>query len=589
MSFKLQAGRRLFAFLTCMALTMPIANATETTAEATTIPTPDPAVLDNLIRAEPVIPYANSLKLDATEQQVLDALQNDDFEQAAALLSKRSNQDPETLYLLAYIDRQTENYRSAIKRLQKFSEERSPQSGNTRQNMLVLMEIGDCYYYLNEVDKAIAHYNSALLLSKGVDPLDTATAEVLERLSNLLCKQGNFEQALPFAQQLATSSRTSAQSGDPIAIGRLFWANLTLSQIYTQLKKQDELNVLQDFQTELFSRVLAARAKLTANITVADQLAQFEVLKQHLLNRFLLQNNPRTLADYLWCTSEFKMRSLPLISWQPEKQPKAVILCIHGLGLENRAFESFARQMIERDFTVFALDARGFGAWQSEIGSETVNFDDTLQDIRAVIRLIKRKTPGLPVFLLGESMGGAIALRAASEYGRELTGIISSVPSAERYGERKMAVSVAAHFLRNPNKAFNIGEQVTKQATSKPLVRKLWKADPKARTSLSAKELINFDNFMHDTEDHCSEIKSTPVLVVQGLADKLVKPKGTYEMFDNVASKDKVMLIIGNAEHLIFETPKQSPVLMDGLTAWLNNHLQPGAPQPVEETASEGN
>jgi lysophospholipase len=127
--------------------------------------------------------------------------------------------------------------------------------------------------------------------------------------------------------------------------------------------------------------------------------------------------------------------------------------------------------------------------------------------------------------------------------------------------------------LRDPNKPFNIGSQVAEQATSKQSLRDIWKRDPKAKQDLSPIELIKFDKFMKDTKKRCTAIHGTPVMIVQGMADQLVKPRGTYEMFDNVRSKDKTMLIIGSAEHLIFETPKQSKVLLDGLASWLNDHV----------------
>lgn len=272
------------------------------------------------------------------------------------------------------------------------------------------------------------------------------------------------------------------------------------------------------------------------------------------------------------------MRSLPLITWQPADNtvdgnaPKAVILCVHALGLESRAFGPFAKKMIAKNFAVYAMDVRGFGAWQSEYGSETVSFDRAIEDIAAILRVIKKRQPGLPVFLLGESMGGAMVLRAASEFGDEMAGVISSVPSAERQGGVKMAVNVAFNFFKSPNKPFDIGTGIAAQATSIVELRDAWKNDPRARGDLSPIELIKFDLFMKETRKRCALIRTTPIMVVQGMADKLVRPEGTYEMYHNVNSPDKTMLIIGNAEHLILETPNQSKVLLDGLTAWLDNH-----------------
>jgi alpha-beta hydrolase superfamily lysophospholipase len=227
--------------------------------------------------------------------------------------------------------------------------------------------------------------------------------------------------------------------------------------------------------------------------------------------------------------------------------------------------------MAGKQFATYALDVRGFGAWQSETGKQTVNFDKALADVKAVIKILKTRHPGLPVFLLGESMGGAIALRAASEYGNEMAGVVASVPSAERYGEAEMAVNVAIHYLNDRKKQINMAS-IAKKATSNEELREFWKDDLRSRTRLSPLELIKFDHFMKTTQHRCSSITDTPVMLVQGLSDQLVKPQGTYEMYDNIKSPDKVMIIIGNAEHLIFETPEQPQILLGGLDAWLKHH-----------------
>lgn len=181
--------------------------------------------------------------------------------------------------------------------------------------------------------------------------------------------------------------------------------------------------------------------------------------------------------------------------------------------------------------------------------------------------------PGVPVFLLGESMGGAIVLRAGAEFGDEVNGIISSVPSAERYHNKSMAAKVAVKFMRNPNKPFDITSRVEEQATNNDEWRKLWKGDPRAKQELSPVELLKFDLFMRGTKKKCESINS-PVILVQGLKDRLVIPDGTYEIFKNIHSTDKVLILVGAAEHLIFETPEQPKLLLDGLTAWIDSHSQ---------------
>lgn len=247
-----------------------------------------------------------------------------------------------------------------------------------------------------------------------------------------------------------------------------------------------------------------------------------------------------------------------------------VLLCIHGMGLENRAFKPFGRVMGTRGVAVYAMDVRGFGSWLSNSGYEDLDYPRVLSDIALIVGVLQERHPNSKIFILGESMGGAIALTAGSELS-SVAGIVSSVPSAQRFGSGKMAVNVARHFVHGATKQFNILDQVAAQATSRPEMREIWALDPKARANMSSADLICFDNFMRSTESYCSKIK-LPTFVVQGLQDKLVKPEGTMRLFNAVGCSDKTLLIIGDSEHLIFESDKHPKVLIDGLTTWLFEH-----------------
>ena len=82
--------------------------------------------------------------------------------------------------------------------------------------------------------------------------------------------------------------------------------------------------------------------------------------------------------------------------------------------------------MAKRGVATYAIDVRGFGSWMKAEGHEEVDFQACLNDVKTALETIHAAHPGLKVFLLGESMGGAIALRAASMYPQLIDGLISS-------------------------------------------------------------------------------------------------------------------------------------------------------------------
>lgn len=277
----------------------------------------------------------------------------------------------------------------------------------------------------------------------------------------------------------------------------------------------------------------------------------------------------------------------PTMTWiDSDVEPKAALLCVHGLGLHNGSYEAFGKRMASLGIATYAVDVRGFGSWQQAKGREEVNFEECLDDVRDTLKVIHRAHPGLPVFILGESMGGAIALRTAAKFPQLVDGLISCVPSGERLHQKKTDLKVAMRLLSAPGKKFNVGNSVVEAATgsrnkgdSNTALQEAWCNDPLARLDLSPKELLQFQQFMNENHESAREIKTVPVLMVQGWEDNLVKWEGTLELWKEVATDDKQIELIPTAKHLIFEesqfNDKALNEKMDKLvTRWMDDHIK---------------
>jgi len=103
---------------------------------------------------------------------------------------------------------------------------------------------------------------------------------------------------------------------------------------------------------------------------------------------------------------------LPLHQWEPDGKTKAVVLALHGFNDYSHAFEQPGTQWASHGIATYAYDQRGFGAAPDHgfwAGTERMS-----RDAVEACDALKAKYPGLPVFVLGESMGGAVAITAAT-------------------------------------------------------------------------------------------------------------------------------------------------------------------------------
>lgn len=119
---------------------------------------------------------------------------------------------------------------------------------------------------------------------------------------------------------------------------------------------------------------------------------------------------------------------LPYRLWQPAGEIKAVILALHGFNDYSRAWEMPAETWAKAGIATYAYDQRGFGAapqpgiWAGEVA--------LTNDLRAAVALVAAKHPGVPVFVAGESMGGAVIMAAHAGGGLGVAkGAILSAPA----------------------------------------------------------------------------------------------------------------------------------------------------------------
>lgn len=99
---------------------------------------------------------------------------------------------------------------------------------------------------------------------------------------------------------------------------------------------------------------------------------------------------------------------LPLMRWPTEGEPRAIILGLHGYGDYRRAFRLAGPWFAEHGVELMAYDQRGFG----ETASRGVwpGADNMIQDFGDTVSILRASFPDLPLYVIGESMGGAVAL-----------------------------------------------------------------------------------------------------------------------------------------------------------------------------------
>ncbi len=139
--------------------------------------------------------------------------------------------------------------------------------------------------------------------------------------------------------------------------------------------------------------------------------------------------------------------------WLPDGDVRAVVQIAHGMAEHAARYERFAQKLCDAGFAVYANDHRGHG--QTAGSLENVGYfadHDGWQlvkdDLGQLMGIAKDENPGLPVFLLGHSMGSLLIRDFIFDHGAEIKGAILSGTVGDPGFQGKIGLAVAKMIAR---------------------------------------------------------------------------------------------------------------------------------------------
>jgi alpha-beta hydrolase superfamily lysophospholipase len=115
--------------------------------------------------------------------------------------------------------------------------------------------------------------------------------------------------------------------------------------------------------------------------------------------------------------------------WVPESAPKGAVQLIHGASENSLLYEDFANFLNSNGYVVYADDHRGHGETAKLAGKRLgIAGDDAwnniVKDEGQLTGIIKKEYPGIPVFLVGHSMGSLISQDYMERWGSGVNGVV---------------------------------------------------------------------------------------------------------------------------------------------------------------------
>lgn len=258
-------------------------------------------------------------------------------------------------------------------------------------------------------------------------------------------------------------------------------------------------------------------------------------------------------------------------AWLPTApRHRAVIVNLHGLGDHSGLYPNLGSYFPARGVPVYAFDMRGNGRSPGQ-RAYVRSWHEYRGDLHAFLNLVREREAEIPLFLLGNSLGGLVVLDYALRNPAGLAGVIAAAPPLGRVGVPPVLMALGRVLSRVlPRFSLEVGMDLTGLARDPAVVATVL-ADPlfhrRGTARLSTEVTAAIDRVQQEASDW-----AVPLLILHGSDDRMVPPDGSRRFFAKVGHPDRTFREYPGAYHGLFADVNYPEVLRD-LEQWVDAHL----------------
>ncbi|WP_290501820.1 alpha/beta fold hydrolase [Alcanivorax sp.] len=268
--------------------------------------------------------------------------------------------------------------------------------------------------------------------------------------------------------------------------------------------------------------------------------------------------------------------------WTPAGTPRGVILGLHSFGDFGAAFEQLGPWFAEAGYVFVAYDQAGFGdrLEQGRWAGEQQLVDDAATQIRRLHQI-----HAAPLFVLGESLGGAVAILAAQQEADKVAGLMLAGPAVRegirfRYGWNA-AIATAATLA--PGYRLTV-ERNADDPTLTPTSAQRLAEDPRVMREVRMDAYWGLIKLADSASDSANNL-NIPTLLLYGGKDHSVPEAGIRHLRAHLSANDQgEYRFYPNAPHLLLQSRQWQQVCQD-ISQWL---AMTQLPQKNAENGSTG-
>jgi alpha-beta hydrolase superfamily lysophospholipase len=259
--------------------------------------------------------------------------------------------------------------------------------------------------------------------------------------------------------------------------------------------------------------------------------------------------------------------AVPYRYW-PADQPRACVVFLHGAFDYSGAFDDIGPRFAARGITSLAYDQRGFGATRSR--RHWCGRKRMANDLADTIAWLRGRARELPIFVVGESMGAAVAVHAAATSELGAAGLVLAAPGAVSGSLRRLLASFALQLLNffAPNGEVTLERLRTRELTPAAAIRLV--CDPLVLRGVRPKMAFGLLELAVVAVEDARKVK-LPTLTMVGSREDFVNTNCIKQLHRSLAG-EKEWRRFEDGPHLLLHWTQAESVLNE-VTDWIDGRI----------------
>lgn len=269
-------------------------------------------------------------------------------------------------------------------------------------------------------------------------------------------------------------------------------------------------------------------------------------------------------TDFLITTDHLRLHTA---RWLPDGTPAAIVIFVHGVGEHCGRYHHVGEFLNRSGYALYALDHRGHGR-SDGLRAYFPKFSQPVNDLAQYVEQIAAENPGVPLVMMGHSMGSLLSLMYVLRHQERLAGWISSGSPLTVDELIDPVTMFAGRVLRAVIPTLPMVSLSGSDMTHDAMFNEIGHYDP--LNNHAGNPIATVAGIVLHGRELRKQLAAVrlPVLLLHGEADAVTPVSASHLIHERIGSVDKTLHIYAGMFHeILMEIDRQR--VLDDLLAWL--------------------